>query len=289
MKNIGFNEFVRVIVENLKRRYIEAKVEVQEITKNNGNKLTGIFILGRNTNIAPTIYLEYYYEEYMSGKTIDWVIQEIVAIYERNKMSPIDISFFMDYEKIKQVIAMKLVNYHSNMELLRNIPHFRFLDLAITFYCVLGAQEAYITITNEHLRIWNISKERLYEWAKGNTEQVLPWELIDMAEVVRKMAGDNEIPLEKLMYILTNKKKQYGATCMLYDGVLREIAQRLQSDFYILPSSVHEVILLPTNDDSDRKELTEMVLEVNNSILSKEDMLSDHVYYFSKVNGIIEM
>lgn len=124
---------------------------------------------------------------------------------------------------------------------------------------------------------------------KGNTEQVLPWELIDMAEVVREMVGDNEIPLEKLMYILTNKKKQYGATCILYEGVLREIAQRLQSDFYILPSSVHEVILLPTNNDSDRKELTEMVLEVNNSILSKEDMLSDHVYYFSKVNGIIEM
>lgn len=285
MKNIDFNEFVRIIIENLQRQYIGAKVGIKEVTKNNGNKLTGIYILERDTNVAPTIYLEYYYEEYMSGKTMDWVMQEIVAIHEKNKMPRIDVSFFTDYEKIKHVIAMKLVNYHSNMELLKDIPHIRFLDLAIIFYCVLDAQEnqeAFITITNEHLRTWNISKERLYEWAQDNTQKVLPCELIDMAEVV-------ESPLEKIMYILTNKKKQYGATCILYEGVLREIAQRLHSDFYILPSSVHEVILLPTNDDGDRKELTDMVLMVNGSILSREDILSDHVYYFSKVRGIIEM
>lgn len=86
------------------------------------------------------------------------------------------------------------------------------------------------------------------------------------------------------MYVITNKQNLYGAVCILYPDVLKDVAQKLDSDFYVLPSSVHETIAVPAEnlDINHASSLKAMVREVNQSELTPEEVLSDNVYYYCR-------
>ena len=166
-----FAEVVKVAMEaHFGQDY---RVTVQSVNKNNGVTLVGISIMSKGTNIAPTIYLNGFFEEYLSDGAVA-VAKRIIAIYEANKpKESVDISFFMDIEKVRPKIKMKLINYEKNEELLEQIPHIRFLDLAIVFMVVLGSDcengFASILIHNHHLNFWNIGAKDLYNIAMENT------------------------------------------------------------------------------------------------------------------------
>ena len=142
------------------------KISVKEITKNNGIILHSITISKTGMNISPNIYLDGLYDAYESGRTFRSVMNEVRKIYEESKMeSSIDMSFFMDYEKMKEKVVYKVIGYERNKELLRQIPHILFLDMALVFYCYVPKKEldcATILIYDSHLKMWGISKERLY-------------------------------------------------------------------------------------------------------------------------------
>ena len=89
---------------------------------------------------------------------------------------------------------------------------------------------------------------------------------------------DGRIP----MYVLSNKEKTMGAACILYDSILTLIGERLQDDFYILPSSIHECIVVPMNITTTKKELQEMVREINATQVIPEEVLSDEVYTYTR-------
>ena len=154
------------------------KISVKEITKNNGIILHSITISKTGMNISPNIYLDGLYDAYESGRTFRSVMNEVRKIYEESKMeSSIDMSFFMDYEKMKEKVVYKVIGYERNKELLRQIPHILFLDMALVFYCYVPKKEldcATILIYDSHLKMWGISKERLYWDAQRNTPHFLP-------------------------------------------------------------------------------------------------------------------
>ena len=91
------------------------------------------------------------------------------------------------------------------------------------------------------------------------------------------------------MYVLSNKSKLNGSGCLFYHNLLHNLCEKLECDLYILPSSIHEVILIPAYDHDSYDELTSMVKEVNSTQLSKEEILSDHVYFYSRETGQISM
>ena len=260
----------------------------------------GLTILSNQLNISPTIYLNFYFKQYQKGRSLEEIYHDILSVYKENKPSGnIDISFFTDYEQVKKRIVFKLINYEQNRQLLEKIPHIRLLDLAIIFNCLVEADatgNATILIYNNHLSLWNVTRDDLYQLAMKNTPKLLTYELRDMSDVlIELMAGvpcnsmNEELEYMVPMYVLSNKSKLNGSGCILYHNLLHNLCEKLECDLYILPSSIHEVILLPAYDHDSYDELTSMVKEVNSTQLSREEVLSDHVYYYSRETGQISM
>lgn len=293
----------------------ELKVSIQDVTKNNGVVLTGLTFTQKSINISPTIYLEDFYEKYQEGTTMEDIIKEIREIYEKSKLDKdIDMKFFTEYEKAKGRIVYKLIHYDKNRELLKNIPHREYLDLAIVYYYLVDMKEfsnATILIHNKHLDYWKVSEEELYQLAVVNTPKLLKMHFCGMMDVLKELAEEDfwlenrdkapneddkvfmEVYSEKDatgMYVLSNVSRLYGASAVLYEGVLEYCYERLGGNFFILPSSVHEVILVPDEGQVTREKLSQMVREVNATQVEEQEQLSDFVYYYNAENrGIVRL
>lgn len=297
-----YETFKRIIVECLKYDIPNPKkISIQTVYKNNGLNLDGLVIMENNCNISPTLYLNYYYESYCDGTSFQQVYETILDNYRQNKPSQsIDVSFFTQFENTKSKIALKLINYEQNSELLKDVPHIQFLDMAIVFYCLISMDfdvgNATILIHNSHLSYWDIDLKELFEIAKKNTRKLLPARLSNMNDVLRDLSEKHMLfppfqPDEDIypMFVLTNQNNLYGAACILYEDLLKDYARQTETDFYILPSSIHEVILIPAVDPDCQQELSRMVREVNHSQLLEEEILSDHAYYYSRESNEITM
>ena len=194
------------------------------------------------------------------------------------------------------------MNCDKNMELLEKIPHRCFLNLAIVYFAVIDNVDngrGIVTIYNNHLEHWKVGEELLYKLAMKNTPVLYPAELKPMNQVVSDMIlkEDRDIDVDTLiahvdsmneqfpMYVLTNTYRSYGASCMLYDGLMRKLALRMNTDFYIIPSSVHELILIPVAEDITRDDLDDMIKSINSTEISKEEVLSDTSYIYTRENG----
>lgn len=295
-----YQEFKTNIIHTISSRLgSDYRVTLQDIIKNNDTHLDGLTILSTGSNISPTIYLNYYYDQYLEGKNLSTIYDDILLSYHRNvPKENIDISFFTDFAKVKNRIIFKLVNYDRNKELLSKVPHVRYLDLAVVFNCFMNSTEdgyATILIHHQHLSYWNISTEDLYALAIKNTPHLLHYQLQNMTDVIIDLFCNEHIELSKdllpvfPMYVLSNTTKLNGSGCILYEDLLSEIAQKLDSDFYILPSSIHEVLLIPVASASSYEDLSSMVHEINATQLAREEVLSDRVYFYSRHSGKVTM
>lgn len=290
------NNTIHAISASLGSSY---RVALQDIIKNNDTHLDGLTILSENSNISPTIYLNYYYEQYLAGKSPAFIYEDILRSYRDNAPKEnVDIRFFTDFAKVKERIIFKLVNYERNKELLTKVPHVRYLDLALVFSCyVSDFTEGYATILihHHHLSFWDVSVNELYMLAMENTPHLLHFQIQNMTEVLNELLAekDSRLPEEDLsaipMYVLSNHTKLNGSGCILYKNLLSDFSARINSDLYILPSSIHEVLLIPAKYASSAAELTAMVREINITQLSREEILSDHVYLYSRHSGKVTM
>lgn len=291
-----YGDFLQCVQERTKRHAGKGGVvRVNHVIKNNGCELDGLVIMEQGKNVSPTIYLNGYYEEYQTGKELDDIMGEIMQQYNENKDKlQIETAFFDNFDNIKDCIVYKVVNYSKNRKLLQKIPHKKVLDLAVVYYCLLGKHEGEnITalIYNSHMEKWNVTEQDLYYAAIENTPKLLKSRIRPMSEIISDMLGDCELDSRtEEMYVLTNESRLNGASCILYDNVLKHFAEQVGHDLYILPSSVHEVILLPMYGNYNKRILEGMVKDVNyDGGVAKDEILSDRVYVYNRGDGMISM
>lgn len=277
---------------------------VQEVIKNNGIILDGLFISKEAERITPTIYLNSYYKQYEMGMSILETADSIISCYMENRGTSIkNIKCLMDYEDAKKFISFKLIQKDTNQRLLQDIPSYDLLDLSIVFYLDLGAgDEGEITamIHNSHMKSWGVSKEELYDRAKENSSRLHPACISPMEEVMlgilrEQGLDDNQVEMTKMLigsrameppfYILTNKTGVNGASCILYENCLSDFAETLGADIVILPSSLHEVLLLPDRGQLDYQDLQEMVQQINKTEVMEEDILSNKIYHYARLEN----
>ena len=296
-----YKEFVEYIKMNA--GYIAGEggnITINHVIKNNGCEMDGLVIMEKGKDIAPTIYLDSFYELYTNGENIKNIIRQIEVIYEQNKNNvTFDVNILKHFETIKDKIVYKVVNYRSNEKLLEQVPHKRILDLAVVFYCLLDneyGRSATALIYNNNLKNWNVTIDDVYKAALKNTPDLLHSKISSMAALFEKCGVNvdgEEVDLKDYvpsdMYVLTNESKLNGAACILYENVLYDFAQKLGADLYILPSSVHEVILLPKLSMFEKDELVNMVKEVNTEGVAADEVLSDHVYEYNRTERLITM
>lgn len=296
-----YKEFVEYIKMNA--GYIAGEggnITINHVIKNNGCEMDGLVIMEKGKDIAPTIYLDSFYELYTNGENIKNIIRQIEVIYEQNKNNvTFDVNILKHFDTIKDKIVYKVVNYRSNEKLLEQVPHKRILDLAVVFYCLLDneyGRSATALIYNNNLKNWNVTIDDVYKAALKNTPDLLHSKISSMAALFEKCGVNvdgEEVDLKDYvpsdMYVLTNESKLNGAACILYENVLYDFAQKLGADLYILPSSVHEVILLPKLSIFEKDELVNMVKEVNTEGVAADEVLSDHVYEYNRTERLITM
>lgn len=308
---LDYDSFINTVHLIMKERMGAGyDVQIYKVMKNNSLELHSLVVRRDEESIAPNIYLKPYYEAYLQGVTLDEIIDRLCMIYDSCSSPEQNQSISYTLQEMKSYICYRLVSYEKNRKLLKTVPYFRYLDLAVTFHCLVRDDEegiGTIRITNEHVKLWGITTEELKELANSNTKRLFPATIRSMEEVLLGMLkgrvdseaedrkdsaldggpGGRESRPKPMMYVLSNQKGINGATCLLYPEVIRSFAEELKADLYILPSSIHEIILIPADQRMKVEALNRMVEEVNRTQVAEEEVLSDHVYYYSREKDMI--
>lgn len=269
------------------------ELSLRKIPKNNGLVLDSLCIMKGDSNIAPAIYLNTCYEHFRAGMPLEDIVGELLFLYNSSRMpSGINLQSLASYSDVRNRIAFKLIHAEANRNLLKKTPHINWLDLALVFYvCISEDHSGVITalIHNEHLNIWNISPEDLREQAFSNTPKLLPPTLKSMASLLGNPEDETEDYEAAPFFILTNTSGVNGAGCLLYGDIIKNFAAMVGQDLIILPSSIHEVLLLPDTGDISYEEMGRLVTHINETEVPEVDRLSNEVYLYSKRLDSISM
>jgi len=303
-----FNEFLDEVVKDINYRLgSDYNINIERILKNNACEFVSILIdrhqdEEKGAKVTPAIYMEKWYEMYCEGYLMDDIVQEIIGVYEASLE---EIKGFeeikSDKENIASHIFFRVINADANKSILSQSPHVLFEDLAITFHYMCsndGKMLQSFRITDTIAMSWNIDKQELYDYAMMNTPVLFPEKFMSLKNIVlehnHEIASfeeevDEVIDYDIPMYVLTNETGFNGASAMLYSVYLRRLAEKFESDIYVLPSSIHEVILLPDKGKMSVLELGSLVKEVNEKHVEATERLSDNVYRYSREQDDIVM
>ena len=267
------------------------EITVKEILKNNSVRYIGLVFQAEGSNMSPTIYLESFYERFQKeNANIAQIADEIINLYyEAYVEESLDLGFMMDWEKAQKMVLYKLVNREMNEELLTQLPHQDFFDLAMIFYLHVERMNGDIVIRNEHMDHWGVQLEDIAKVAKENTPTLCPGQLKTMGEVLAELFDNEEMDLGNCMYVLSNERKVNGAGTLLYPNMMEQIGTRLDSDYYVLPSSIHELIIIPDNDEVSEEKLVGMVREVNETAVSEDEVLGNNIYFYGRTEKQLRM
>lgn len=301
---MSFEEFTDHILQEICVRADGAfQVKKHDVIKNNNVKQTGITVMKEGVDIEPCVYLDELYREYETdGMKLDEVVDEVYKMILKceEDMPDVDLSGFRNWETVHGDIYPKLVNAEQNKELLEKIPHRNFMDLAVVYYAVARnqAQEdiGTILIYNGHMEIWGQEEENLYQTAMRNMRADGEADFVTLESVVKHILRGITLPDDeskdlrsKNMYILTNHRRCFGAAEILDKKTLRTIADQIGDRFIVLPSSVHETIVLPPKEEAEYRRLADMVREVNDTQVDVDERLSYHVYVYNRDEEMLKI
>lgn len=295
-----FEEFTDEVKEQIKNflpeDFAEATVELIQVVKNNDLKLTGLNINNRKNNICPTIYLEGFYEEYKAGKDIKKVLQEISEIrIKHNVKKNFDIEKAKDYAKAKNYIVPRIINSKWNKDLLKDRPYTKLCDLAVTYHIVMNQVAAGVAttpVTNNMIADWDVDTKTIHETSMQNMRNLFPTTFQSINYAMNNITrNEPENPnegfeTEDLMYVLSNTSHMNGASAILDEEIMHKIIDKLGKDFTIIPSSIHELIIVKSIPGANPSEIAEMINAVNNTSVEQDIRLSDHPYRYSVKDGL---
>lgn len=287
-------EFTNKVVETLKDYYgKDADVTSQEVLKTNDVKTIGITIRFNNSeasNISPVIYIEPYYQNYARGKDFDSVIEDIVDVAELHNVplssNIVDIVADLSrWEFCKERVFPVLISTKRNQEMLKSLISKEFLDLSIIYAVRLDSVDdsmGTVKVSCDLMKTWGVSLEELHETAIENL-QGDDYRLQDIGSLIADILGEDElIQLETMpgprMMVMSCKSKMYAAAGVLDSDFMERVTDG--KSFYMIPSSIHEWIMIPESDDTCVEELDAMIREVNETQVLPTEILSDHAYKY---------
>lgn len=259
-----------------------------EVTSNmvqKGNTtLTGITI--GNGVMRPTVYMEHY-EDVFERDGYEAVAREMIKVCkEASKHEELDVKEMLSWDYAKDNMLLCIAPKGINDGYV-TIPY---LDLELYFRVIVSLQEdgaGSYKVNESMLYTWNVTTEDLLTVTETN-EYIAE----SMREMMIAMMEEDGMPrkmLEALLdtstpdqTVVSNKHKFYGAAVLYNKDLLKEVADKYESDLYIIPSSIHELIATPIFNESTVEDMSTMVKEVNETQVASEEVLSNHVYVFHR-------
>ena len=297
---MNYEIFKEVVAEKFKsylpERYQNMELRVESVNKVN-RVMDGITLIDHSAekNISPTIYINNMYDHYLHTENLQKVLQDAAESMDKAFLEAPKAGI-LDMDNARDNIVFQVVNTMQNEDMLRDMPHRDYQDLSIIYRWVVAVDEKGIqsTVVRDNLaKQLGMTEADLFKCAVENTRRIFPPMVKSMNDVMRDMMMSDgmpaeiadmmleEMPADRTMWIISNDRGVNGAGSMLYEDVLHKLAMQLESDLYLLPSSVHECIAVSV-DMGDPYELAEMVNEINMSQVSLEERLSNQVYHYDK-------
>ena len=283
------------------------QVDIITTTKNNNLVLDGLTIKDPNRNIFPTIYLNSFYNiNYREGQSLEECLSEIARTYiEHSQIQDLDVRSLLRWDAVKDRIVCKLVCGENNEAYLQDKVYKNIGHLAIIYAIDMGefqGNNGTIIFDNKLFESYAVSQDELHETALRNSEKLLPCVLTDIFSTMEVLMGQSseainyfseenlkeQLPDNCDLFVLTNAQKLHGAAVLLYPNVLEAIGNKLGGDFFVLPSSIHEVLIYPKNGSAlDLESLETMVAEVNATQVDCDEILSSRVLEYDTTEHIL--
>lgn len=302
MRDITFEEFLnnlaKGIEENLPEDFKGAKVEIQTVTKNNGTKLTAINIRLENENMTPTIYVSEYYKDYINNKKeIEEIIKEVINLRQKHRQPNMDLNWLENFDEVKDKIIPTFIGLEeSNRELMDMCPYVKILDMVMVFRIVVDFKNdnngmGTIIIKKDLQDKLGVTTDTLFETALKNIKEKKSLQIKSMKEVMMEMMGADSFEAGILddnpLYVISNKEMVFGSYALIDEEFMWNVYDKLGDDFIIIPSSIHELIIIPMKElEINPDYVNNMIKDVNRTQLDKKDVLSNHAYKFTKTEGL---
>ena len=302
---MDFETFKEELANSVKERLDSRGSEEYSVTLNKVDKANetydAVTVKPESSNIGVNISATKAFEEYENGKDFDSIAAQVADAASRaiEGRPDFDLDAISDYDQMKQKLSMEVVSAERNAEFLENVPHKNMEDMAIVYRIVLDATDegrSSILVTNKMLENYGITAEQLHADAMAIAPEVRPAVIQGMSEVMAEMMGAEQAEMlglgpipDEPIYVATVPDKVQGASVLAYQNFMDDAAEKLGGDFYILPSSIHEILLVKDNGQFDRAALEQMVREVNATQVAPEDKLTDSVYHYDSKEKIFEL
>ncbi len=289
-------QFMEQVTEEIRQKSSQVDLDIScgIFLKNNDTTRHGIVLKKRDEFISPTVYVDGFYQDFLrKKKTIPEVAQKVLEALEKVKEhAELYQDFSVEFEDCRDKIIYRLISYDRNRNYLETVPYLPFLNLAIVFNVVCnisGHGLETITVTNELLDKWDTSTRELIRLAEENTPRLLPVTMDSLTSILTKYIGiTNDIESsadsssQMPMILVSNQSGVNGSAVMLYPGVIHRLACQYESNLFILPSSIHEIIAVPDLYCGTGKELSRMVQDINQNHVGEEEVLADTAYYYDR-------
>ncbi len=298
---MSFGQFIDTVQEQIKshlpQAYQDAEVQTAEFQKLN-DSYVGMTVRQVGQTVTPNINLSVQYDQYARTGDMDRVFRSIA---EQVQLQPeIQTDWLRDYEKVKDRLFIRVSDAQANKDYLANLPYKTVDGLAVTYHIAMNGMEganASAAITNQMMEEYGVTREQLHADALANAKEMLPARYTSMAAMMMGLAAEAGFdqnlmeeapPGVPMLMVLTNNQGLNGAAAIFYPGQLDQVAEGFHSDFFILPSSVHEVLILPDDKATDYRNLEMMVQQINEAEVAPQDRLSDHVYHYDAKEQVLE-
>lgn len=288
---MNYQEFITKVEKEILSYFPDSEkltVDVKAVHKNNGLTLQGITIKSCDTNLAPTIYLEQFYEELSHGGEFSEIMREIVDTYENSKRGIVP-GFSLENLDNEKIFG-ELVNYQRNEQLLRDLRFKTAYDgryaVIFRYQVKVGEIDGSVLITDDIAEAKGLSVDDLYKYATTNSGEQNTPKLQTMGSVLAAMLGDSSIDADvPNLYVLCNETQHYGSFMIMRPETQKILMDSFDSDLIVIPSSIHELLLMKYNSNIDLKAVNKMIQEVNQTVVESEDILGDEYFILRKTDS----
>lgn len=299
-----FNEFREKVKEALPDFLTDnlrnAEIKDTAVNKLQGESYLGISVTPEGSRVGVIINLEDAFLDYQTGSQFTAVMNGLAdnIVGTLGEQEQFDLGFLEDYRAVKDMLTVEVVGKDQNAEILQSVPHQELEDLAAVYRIALGETEngnATVLITNEILRNYGITQDQLHQDALDAAQHTMKYSIRSMDEVLREMAQsmgieqNQPVMFSSPLYVGTTDRDTFGAGVLAVPSFFEDATEKLDGNFYVLPSSVHEILLLPDRFAPEHQFLKELVQDVNANEVDPKDRLSDNVYHYDAKERIFEL
>ena len=281
---------MKEIQKKLAEQGMDCKVTTAEIEKLQNQSYRGIQVWSGKDEISTSLNLTPYWERMETGSSYQLVIGEIVLeiLSLLEEIPSLELGIPRTYEEIKNRLIFQIVSSEDNREMLSHLPHMELEDMSAVLRVDLGAYPDATTTalaTSEMIAYYGVTEKQMFDDAFKAAPLTHP-AVVKRLDLLLNELSDGMFPEDENegnpLYVISTESECYGAAVILYPGFLEKTADRLASDFFLLPSSLHEMILIKDDGNLKAEELIQMVKEINASEVRAEDKLTDSVYHYNR-------